>query len=49
MSLSDLPGKDFKLLLFFDIATEGSLGSGSAGLRLLVLNLLMLDLLSIFL
>lgn len=48
VSLSDLPGKDFGLLLFFDIAAKEFLGSGSVGLRLLVLSLLELDLLSIF-
>ena len=49
MSLSDLPGKDFGQLLFFDIAAKESLGFGSTGQRLLVLILLGLDLLSIFL
>jgi len=49
MSLSDLPGKDFGQLLFFDIAAKEFLGSGSTGQRLLVLSLLELDLLSIFL
>jgi hypothetical protein len=49
VSLSDLPGKDFGQLLFFDIAAKEFLGSGSTGQRLLVLILLGLDLLSIFL
>jgi hypothetical protein len=49
VSLSDLPGKDFGQLLFFDIAAKEFLDSGSTDLRLLVLILLELDLLSIFL
>jgi len=49
VSLSDLPGKDFGLLLFFVIAVKEFLGSGSTGQRWLVLILLELDLLSIFL